>query len=155
MANRADPKRDRRGTGNRPSTTGRSPSAEVVVSRAHALAEPPEGLPQKAHPLWHTIVAEVGTRGLKEGDLEALRMLVVAAYRHAEISAAIDQTGLIVTGRTGPVVNPLLREERAQASSYMRIADAYGLTISSRLRLGLMQLAGESILATLDRDISG
>lgn len=47
----------------------------------------------------------------------------------------------------------LLKIHREQSARYMSIANEYGLTLASRLRLGLMQLAGESILAGIDRDL--
>jgi len=35
----------------------------------------------------------------------------------------------------------------------MSIANEYGLTLASRLRLGILQLTGESLLAGIDREL--
>jgi phage terminase small subunit len=51
------------------------------------------------------------------------------------------------------MVNPLVKVERDMAATYMRISNDFGLTIAARLRLGLIQLAGQSILQSLNADL--
>jgi hypothetical protein len=53
------------------------------------------------------------------------------------------------------MANPAIKVEKDAAATFLRLAEQYGLTLAARLRLGLMQLAGESMLASLDRDLDG
>jgi P27 family predicted phage terminase small subunit len=98
-------------------------------------------------------MAELTNQGLRDGDLEAVRMLCLAAHRHREAGALIHRYGMLVDGPKGPIVNPMIRVERDSARLYAQLADAFGLTLSSRLRLGLIQLAGQSLLKALNDDL--
>jgi P27 family predicted phage terminase small subunit len=151
-----DPTRARRGTGNRPATGAAKPSKAVQLAARDQLAPPaPEHLPAEAHELWDLLVAELHPRGLRPGDLEAVRQMVLAAHRHRQAQALVDRHGLMVEVRGRAQVNPALRIERDSAKLFMQYADAFGLTMAARVRLGLMQLAGESLLQTLNRELDG
>lgn len=148
----ADPTRARRGTGHRQQRT--SGTVDVVATPVgRALPAPPDDLPEPAKELFRRAVAELSTRGLREVDGEAIAMMCWSAYIHADARANIARTGTLVKGPRGPMVNPLIKIARDEAANYMRLADAFGLTLASRLRLGLMQLAGESLLAALNDDL--
>jgi phage terminase small subunit len=60
---------------------------------------------------------------------------------------------MLVKGQRGPMVNPLLKVERDEAATYLRLAETLGLTPVARLRLGLITLAGASILAGIDAEL--
>jgi P27 family predicted phage terminase small subunit len=158
MARPADPTRTRRQTGNRPKP-GEAKVADLVPTEVKDLVEgkrswePPADLPELAKPIWNDVVAELEPRGLRPADLEAVRVMVLAAVRHRQASAAVDQYGLIVEGPKGPMVNPAVKIEKDTAATFLRFAEAFGLTLAARLRLGLMQLAGESILTSLSKDL--
>jgi P27 family predicted phage terminase small subunit len=96
---------------------------------------------------------ELTVQGMRDGDLEAVRMMCLAAWRHRQAGEQIERFGVLVQGPRGPIVNPMLRVERDSAALYARLADQFGLTLSSRLRLGLIQLAGQSILKSLNDDL--
>lgn len=149
----ADPTRAKRGTGNRPQAGEAKLAKEIVILDEEKLPEPPSDLPPLAKELFRRIVAELHPRGLREADLDAVAMLAHSAAIHSEARQRIAETGLLVKGPKGPIVNPLIKVARDEAATYLRLSDSFGLTISSRLRLGLMQLAGESMLAGLNREL--
>ncbi len=150
----ADPTRARRGTGHR-----RNPTDAVVPSppapAAEELPPAPEGLPESAGDLWAQTIAELWPRGLRHADLEGVRMMVTAAHRNRQAAALVDAHGLLVTSPTGqPVPNPALKIEKDTRADFLRLADAFGLTLAARLRLGLLQLQGETLLQSLERDLA-
>lgn len=154
----ADPTRAKRQTGNRPKPGEAKKAIEVVKLPGNEITLPkaPVGIPEVAAPIWDVAIAELYPRGLRDADLEAVRMLVMAAYRHKQASDFVNQYGLMIEGKDGvPIPNPMLKIEKDTAATYLRLAEAFGLSLSARLRLGLMQLAGESILTSLNKDLDG
>jgi len=155
----ADPTRTRRGTGNRPAAGKAKPAPAPVVAIASAASAPalpaaPPDLPAEAVDLWDTVIAELWPRGLRPADLEGVRMLVLAAYRNRQAEAVVSEHGILVMGTRGnPIPNPALKIAKDTRADYLRLADAFGLTLAARLRLGLMQLAGESLLQSLNTDL--
>lgn len=148
-----DPARARRKTGNRPKAT----DAGKTITALPALAVPtvpplPAHIPTAAKGVWERIVGELTERGLKDTDLDLAGVLVVALYRHQQASEQIRDL-LVADGNGRPMVNPLVKVERDQANTIMRVATELGLTPAARLRLGLMQLAGQSILHSLNTDL--
>lgn len=149
----ADPTRARRQTGNRPQA-GETKTPEIVkFIDDDRLPKAPEYLPDGAKVTFNRIIEELQPRGLRDADLEAIAMLCQSAWIHQEATKNIASQGLIVKGARGPMVNPLVKVARDEAANYLRLADAFGLTLGSRLRLGLMQLTGESILASLNKEL--
>jgi P27 family predicted phage terminase small subunit len=148
----ADPTRARRGTGNRPQALEKSAEVPVVIEEP-ALPAPPLDLPPIAQEMFIRVVSELTPRGLREADLEAVSMMCHSAWLHGEARKKLAETGVLVKGPRGPMVNPLVKVARDEAATYLRLADAFGLTLASRLRLGLMQLTGESILQSLNNDL--
>jgi len=154
VARPVDPTRARRGTGNRPVNTlpaiPDEPPADVAgVDRF----PPPPHLPDEAQAIYARVVAELAPQGLRETDAEAIGMLAQSAWVHAEARRELARTGVLVKGPRGPMVNPLVKVIRDEAATYLRLADAYGLTLASRLRLGLLQLAGQSMLDAMNADL--
>lgn len=150
----ADPTRARRQTGHRPKP-GQAKAVEVVALPKSTLPEPPADLPPAAQEMFRRVVAELAPRGLRDADLESIAMMCYSAQIHREAREQIAATGLLVKGPRGPMVNPLVKVARDEAATYLRLANEFGLTLASRLRLGLMQLAGESILSSLNRELDG
>lgn len=158
-----DPTRERRGTGNRRKAGDPAPAEQALDRVLSAVPDapkqtwpdPPEYLPEADHGTWHRVMGELWPRGLRESDLSGVVMLVTAASEHREASEAIAQSGLVIRNDKGqPVANPYVKIRKDAAATYTRLADQFGLTIAARLRLGLIQLAGQSILQSLDSDIS-
>lgn len=148
----ADPTRARRGTGNRPKA-GEAKGQEIVAVPVPGGIEPPDSLPDVAKVMFRRAVGELANRGLRDADVEAITMMCWSAYVHAEAREQIARTGVLVKGPRGPMVNPMIKVARDEAATYIRIANEFGLTLAARLRLGLMQLAGESILSSMNRDL--
>ena len=146
-----DPGRARRGTGHRPQA-GRGKVLDVLPAEVDLT--PPAELPPGAAELWRRAAAELAPRGLNTGDLPLVEMLVVAAYRHRQARAFIDQIGLLVESKKrGPILNPLLKVEKETAATYLRLAETLGLSPAARVRLGLMEIAGQSILLTIAEQV--
>lgn len=155
-----DPSRRRRGTGHRPQAGEQRTTLVALDDYRDAPPAPPADL---SHPhaklVWEVAVAELWARGLKAADLELIRMMCTQAARAHDAEALINQTGLLLKtkrrdGSDGPpVANPLLRVERDATRAYLSIAEGFGLTFVSRMRLGLMQLAGQSLSEMLLREL--
>lgn len=148
----ADPTRARRKTGHRPAAGTVKPAA------LPALVEPqpfqvPAGLTERGREICQRFIRELEPRGLREADLDALAMLAHSADVHQRAREYVEKYGVIVVLNGRPVVNPAVKVARDEAQNYLRLANEFGLTLSSRLRLGLMQLAGESILQSLSREL--
>lgn len=103
--------------------------------------------------MFRRVVADLMPRGLREADLEAISMMCYSAHIHYEARRQIAATGVLVKGLRGPMVNPLIKVARDEANTYLRLANEFGLTLAARLRLGLMQLAGESMLEAMSKDL--
>lgn len=105
--------------------------------------------------MFQRVVAELAPRGLRDSDIEAISMMCHSAWMHQEARRLIVQQGMLVKGPRGPMPHPLIKIARDEANTYLRLANEFGLTLAARLRLGLMQLAGESVLASLNKDLDG
>lgn len=156
----ADPTRAKRGTGHRPkpgeAKVAKTGTTDLVVASTPAvpgMPEPPDDLPAPAQDMYRRVVAELAPRGLREADLEAVAMMCYSAHIHYEARRQIAATGVLVKGQRGPMVNPLIKVARDEANTYLRLANEFGLTLAARLRLGLMQLAGESMLEAMSKDL--
>ena len=126
-----------------------------AVAPAQVLQIPlPKGLPRtKAlKMLWQQILHEIARTELRAADLPLIESLLIAAYRRTQATLLVAQLGVLVRGPNGPVLNPALKEERNQALLYDRLAQRVGLSLESRVRLRLMEIAGSSMLAALARE---
>ena len=153
-----DPTRARRATGHR-----RKAGDVKIASEPGALllvdsAGPPPAPEDLTHPhaiaVWDRIVAELYPRGLRPVDYEAVRMTARQAAIAYDAGRAVEAGGLVVIGALGaPVTNPAVRIERDAANLYLRFSERFGLDVASRMRLGLLQLAGQSLADALQDDL--
>jgi P27 family predicted phage terminase small subunit len=151
----ADPTRARRKTGNKPLPGEQKPAnlpAPLPGEDAPVFAMP-DTLPPEAQAMFQRVVDELAPRGLREADIEAITMMCHSAYVHQQAREFVRRNGVMVLVNGRPIVNPAIKVARDEAANYLRMASEYGLTLAARLRLGLMQLAGESMLASLSRDL--
>lgn len=153
----SDPRRAKRRTGHRRQAgDAAAPGLQIVPAEHSALPAAPEDLPAEAGEMWVAVVEDLVPRGLTTPMLFNVELLVMAAYRHRQARRKIDELGILVKGQRGPMLNPLIRMERDEAILFMRIAGELGLTLSARVRLGLLQLAGhtmaDALAASLDED---
>lgn len=157
----ADPTRAKRGTGNRPkpgeakvAKTGTTDLELVSTPSAPALWDAPADFTPAAKEMFRRVVAELAPKGLREADLEAVAMMVYSAHVHYEARRLVAEQGMMVPGpRDSMIVNPLIKVARDEANTYLRLANEFGLTVAARLKLGLMQLAGESMLEAMSKDL--
>lgn len=92
---------------------------------------------------------------MRESFLPALSAYCNAVYIHAQASANIQQYGVLVKGPHGPVANPLLKVQKDAAATMLRMAETLGLTPAARVRLGLMEVTGMSLLAGINATLDG
>lgn len=151
----ADPTRARRKTGNRPLPGEQKETnlPALLPGEATPIFNMPDTLPPEAQQMFQRIVDELSSRGLREADIEAITMMCHSAYVHQQAREFVRRNGVMVLVNGRPIVNPAIKVARDEAANYLRLASEYGLTLAARLRLGLMQLAGESMLASLSRDL--
>ena len=151
----ADPKRAVRGTGNRPAAGKAKAKAPVVLAPIPTYPAPTT-LPVEVHAVWDAIVADLGgANHMRESYLPSLEAYCNAVYVHAQATANIAQYGLLVKGTNGPMTNPLLKVQKDAAATMLRYAETFGLTPAARIRLGLMEITGMSILGSLSNSLDG
>ena len=155
----ADPSRARRGTGNRPAQgTPRAVKAApplVAVAKVEQFP-PPATLPEAAHGIWRAIIDDLGgANHMRSSYLPAVLAYCEAVWLHAESSANIHEYGVLVKGPNGPMANPLIRVQKDAAATMLRYAESLGLTPAGRIRLGLMEVTGMSLLGSLQLALDG
>lgn len=160
----ADPSRARRGTGNRPKPGEAKkvkpaivvPGAGGEIVKVTEQFPPPATLPDQVHGIWRAAVADLGgANHMRESFVPALEAYCNAVYVHAQAIANIQQYGVLVKGPHGPVVNPLLKVQKDSAASMLRYAETLGLTPAARVRVGLMEVTGMSLLAGINATLDG
>lgn len=151
-----DPRRERRGTGNRPKRTENRPSRDVVPAgtAVPVLMQPPETLPSAVHEVWHAAVADLGGAGyLRPSFIPTLLAYCEAVYVHAQASLSIHRSGLVVKGTNGPMTNPMLKVQKDAAATILRYADALGMNPAARIRLALEEANTMSTLASISASL--
>lgn len=157
----ADPGRARRGTGNRPKPgqAKQLKPALVVPGSAVTVPEsypPPADLPAVVHDVWRAAVSDLGGAShMRDSFTPALYAYCQAVYIHAQASANIAQFGVLVKGPHGPIANPLLKVQKDAAATMLRMAETLGLTPAARIRVGLMEVTGMSLLAGINQALGG
>jgi P27 family predicted phage terminase small subunit len=147
-----DPGRVRRGTGNRPAAP---PAAAPATRPGAAVAfEAPADLPEVARQAWELCVAEMGAnRQLRASDLVLLRAYVEAVFVHAEASAKVHEFGVLVASPRGPVPNPMIRVQDNAARTIRLLSENLGLNPMARIRAGIMEIAGASMVLELRQNL--
>lgn len=152
-----DPTRAKRGTGNRPKPGEAKPVKAPPLPVAPPEAFPPPAtMPEEVHQVWRAIVADLGgSNHMRPSFLPSLTAYCDAVYVHTQASANIASQGLMVMGANGPIPNPLLKIQKDAAATMLRYAESLGLTPAARIRLGLMEITGMSLLSTLNQALDG
>lgn len=158
-----DPSRARRKTGNRPaqgtpkvikaSPVKVKPADPVIVERF----PPPDTLPASVRGVWRAVIDDLGgSNHMRETYLPALTAYCEALHVHEQASANLHKFGVLVKGPNGQAVpNPLIKVQKEAAATMLRYAETLGLTPSGRIRLGLMEITGMSILSSLNESLDG
>ncbi len=154
-----DPARARRGTGNHPKPgEARKPRAvsPLVVATPPEAFPPSPVIPAEVHAVWRSVVSDLGAaNNMRASYLPAVEAYCLAVYTHAQAATNITQFGVLVKGPNGPIANPLLKVQKDAAATMLRFAETLGLTPAARIRLGLMEITGMSILSTLNTSLDG
>ena len=143
-----DPKRARRGTGNR---EVRGAVAVVPADVDVDAFMAPKEMPASAREVWSVVVTDlVDTGHLRRSDTPLVKAYCEAVYVHAEASANIHRFGLNVKTTDGRIVtNPMLKVQKDAATTMRQLSDVMGLNPLARIRAGLMEVAGASIVNDL------
>ena len=152
-----DPNRAKRGTGNRPKPgEAKKVAVAPVIANAPVPFEPPASLPVEVHEVWRAVIADLGgSNYMRQSFVPSVTAYCQAVYLHAQASANIQQYGILVKGAAGPMPNPLIKVQKDAAATMLRFAETLGLTPAARIRLGLMEITGASLLSTLNASIDG
>lgn len=92
---------------------------------------------------------------MRQSFVSSVEVYCEAVYIHAQASANINSVGVLVKGQNGPMPNPLLKVQKDAAATMLRYADSLGLTPAARIRLGLMEITGMSLLSSINSSIEG
>lgn len=143
------------------------PFVETGDESAVVLYEPPDDLTPEAARLWRVLIPDlVGQKVYREsdgvllselvsalsmarefrGEIDLLRPELTAAYERRDFETADVLSGTLKRARTG---------YREMMQTAMSIAGEFGISPVSRLRLGLTQLQGASLLASLGGSTGG
>ncbi len=152
---RRSPKRRPKGTSHHPAA---GEQVVEIVAQEHdselvraIAAELPEGLPRQ---VFLRSIEELGDH-MRDMDLEAMRVMAWAVHRSNEAQQDVEVHGMFeVHELYGKRPNPALKVARDEANLYLKIADQYALTFVSRLRAGILQLAGQSMLQQLHESMA-
>ena len=128
--------------------------APKIAELAPTLPPAPDDLPADLAPLWDGILAELDSRGnvaaaFRPVDTVLVRCFVDAVHVHRLATEDIAAQGITVAGRWGPTANPSLKLQREAATTLLRVSAELGLSPAARTRLGLMQVAGASMVLGL------
>lgn len=154
----ADPNRARRGTGNRPKPGEAKPAKVAPLIQVAPVEDypPTPSVPPETHEVWRAVVRDLGAaNNMRSSYIPALEAYCLAVYVHAQAATNIQQFGVLVKGNNGPIANPLLKVQKDAAATMLRYAETLGLTPAARIRLGLMEITGMSLLSTLNASIDG
>ncbi|MEI6724617.1 MAG: P27 family phage terminase small subunit [Actinomycetes bacterium] len=122
-------------------------------------AAPPADLVPELHEVWGCVLEDMRTRPVgsptayRDVDMALVRALVEAIWLHRDSSRIIHEFGVLVAGANGPQKNPAINAQKDAAAQILRLSDALGLNPGARVRLGVMELAGLSILASLNSQL--
>jgi phage terminase small subunit len=82
-----------------------------------------EELPEMAQAYLALIIKRLD-RPLTEIEEELVLMLAYSGYLHREARVRINETGILVKGARGAVVNPMLKVTKDETDTFIKIAQA-------------------------------
>ena len=143
-----DPGAQRRGTGRKPAAAAPPATLPAVVEPAESCGvQAPADLEGVAREAWEICVREMtGNRQLRESDLILLKAYVEAVHVHAEATAKVHEFGVLVASPRGPIPNPMIKVQDNAARTIRLLSENLGLNPISRIRAGIMEVAGASMV---------
>lgn len=149
--------------GNNFKPTRRRESAPGVRKRGYDIVPPLStekaadatvgGLPPEYGQLYADLVEDLRNRGLKHFDSHLLRSFCVQLWIAERAEAEIVADGLTIESAYGLKPHPSLRTLRDANTQAVKLGEQFGLTLASRLRLGLAGISSGSALADLQRQL--
>ncbi len=113
-----------------------------------------ESLPAgTARDLFLRAVEELGDK-LTDFDLHLLYEMAGHFFNAEQAKAYVAADGILVETDFGMRPNPALKVGRDELSAAMKIAERYALTFTDRLRAGVLQLAGQTMLHQLHSEMA-
>lgn len=82
-----------------------------------------EELPELAQAYLDLIIKRLD-RSLTEIEEELVLMLAYSGYLHREARIRINETGILVRGARGAVINPMLKVTKDETDTFIKIAQA-------------------------------
>jgi P27 family predicted phage terminase small subunit len=106
-------------------------------------------------PTWSLVSSELARRTTTAAtDVLLIEAVVRQIHRLRDIGAVLDSRGVVEESSRGERrPSPFLKAERDAAITLLRLSEPLGLTVGARLRLGLQQLSGVSLMDELMRSI--
>ena len=128
-------------------------AAEVLPARKY----PPSAIvPAEVHEVWDAVIDDLGgSSNLRESYLPQVEAYCLAVYTHAQAAEGIAKLGVLVKSGGKTIINPAIKVQKDAAATMLRYAETLGLTPAARIRLGLMEITGMSLLSTLNASIDG
>jgi P27 family predicted phage terminase small subunit len=128
---------------------------DVRAVSEHEHWSPPATLPEQVHAVWRAAVDDLGGAGhMRASFLPVVEAYCEAIWLHAQAAAEVRKSGLLVKGIADrSIVNPAVRVQKDAAATILRYADALGFTPSARIRMALEEVAGLSVLASLNASL--
>ncbi len=134
-----------------PGTRGRFPKPNAVRSRRNVIAidggraspkeipKPPAGLLARSKELWVSFFESPVASALEPSDMGAVERWVSYVDEWQRVTKTLKQTGLITTGSAGQLrLSPLSDRQLRLEAAIANLESQLGLTLLSRLRLGLL-----------------
>ncbi|MDD5002299.1 MAG: P27 family phage terminase small subunit [Thiomonas arsenitoxydans] len=148
-----DATKSRRGTARKPEPGKRAAVAKYVPPIAPELAgaSPPETLDEVGQQAWLAAVTEMSAnRALRDVDLVLVGSWAAAVQLHEQAGAILAERGILAIGASGaPIPHPAVKMQRDAATTIRQLSDVLGLNPLARIRAGLMEIAGQSMLVDL------
>lgn len=133
----------------------KAPMVGAQVVNAASIPTP-DDLPAFVQPMYAEIVADLESRGLRHYDLATIRQYCQQVAIADAAARDVFENGITVpTLDGGTKANPAVKIMRDASTQSLRIANEYGLSLSSRVRLGLALSGAGSVLESIKRDIAG
>lgn len=98
-------------------------------------------------------VEELGDK-IRDFDLQLLQEMALHFHNAEQAQADVRERGLFEETMYGRKPNPALKIGRDELNAAMKIADQYALTFVSRLRAGILQLAGQSMMQQIHTEMA-
>jgi P27 family predicted phage terminase small subunit len=123
------------------STRGRKADLQVIEGGLNARPGIPASIPVEMHGEWQAVLDDMAERKiLTDAMLPTIESYILAVYNMRQAQKAIEQYGVLVTGRDGvPKQNPAVSLIGKCNTTIQRLSAELGLTPASRSRKSMKE----------------